>query len=172
MGMIGRVLGLGCTIVALSRGVSACAEGPPIITVDYCDLVSHPETYDGVLVRTTTLLWSSPEKTVLRDAACGGTELQVWCEWEGYEAGTSKAIRRRVRKLLRKEGKVAVTIVGRFHGPHKYEPPKEMNEALADLMRRANSRYGHMNCCPFMLEVFSIESGESVNVKGAAPPSS
>jgi hypothetical protein len=89
-------------------------------------------------------------------------ESATWYESDTLEEATPRAVRRQVGRLLKRDGRALVTVVGRFHGPRKYEPPDGLDPGVAELLRKANSRYGHMEAFRFQFEPLRIEDATAV----------
>jgi hypothetical protein len=115
------------------------------------------------LVRTTAELFVNPEEIALILDGCGGINLAVWIDLEGpIDAGLSRREKRQLHKLLRKDSRVVATVIGVFRGPRAVAENPALSPGGNELVRRVNSRYGHMNSFRFQLELQRIESFSAV----------
>jgi len=107
-------------------------EGPPSFsstiakapTVQFCDLISDPDRYDGQVVRTQAIYFRNMENQRLEDLACGNEGAFVWVEFNPSYVYTDEALKKKLQDVLCPSqpcpiGRARVTVVGRFHGPRE-----------------------------------------------------
>ncbi len=132
-------------------------------TVPFCKLIRNAECYDKRIVRTRAILATGPESVDLYDPSCQCRERSVWFEYEApYEQSTRKKIRKKLKKLLDRDRRALVTVVGRFDGPQKLVLREGQDRKKAEFLWRANLGYGHLNSYRFQLVPISIEGVEAV----------
>lgn len=146
---------IGAALAGLSLTCAPIKDSPS--EVAFCELAADPDRYDGRVVRTTAELRVGEEQSELRDPRCPSPNDAAWWEPRGWKnPGSNDA--RTLHEILREQGFAHVRVVGKFHGPRKYEPAPGLSPEMAERLRRANSRYGHLNMYRTMFEVAVLES--------------
>jgi len=146
---------IGLLLVWFSFACVSTQERP--CEVAFCDLMATPARYDGRVVRTTAELRVGDEQSELRDPRCPSPNDAAWWEPKGWRNPESN-VARALDAIVREQGFAHVRVVGKFHGPRKYEPAPGLSPEMAERIRRANSRYGHLNMYRTMFEVTMLES--------------
>lgn len=104
----------------------------------FCELVRHPEKYDGKTITSTATYGSGMEGSIFFDDTCKGMAATddvialATFSRTNYKFGTP--MDKKLLKLLKKTDRVQVTVVGIFF----------------DGKERV---FGHMNCCRYKIEV-------------------
>lgn len=132
----------------------------------FCEIVTHPEKYDGQTLRVRAILTEGPESTALYDPGCASDATSTWVEWEGFSDAIEKAprgIRKKLEKRLKSDRRAYVVLVGRFDGRLR-EPsiPPRASEYVAKILRLSPTGYGHLIQYRFQFTPSSIEKVEPV----------
>jgi hypothetical protein len=157
---------LACSSLATPALSTDQAAGVPSVT--YCELMRDIAKYDGQTVRVTAFVYFGIEANGLYDPDCPADVAGdgIWVEdFAVADRESPRAITRRLNRLVKKDGRAKVTIVGVFRGPKEVFVPEGTSPAVAKLMRDTNSRWGHLDmyCCAF--EPMRIEHVEPVGAK-------
>lgn len=131
--------------------------------VEFCQMISNFEKYEGQIIHTSAGLFQSPEGRWLFGPECRDWENLVWIgseTWYGVE--TKNSIHEEVVGILREKRQAKVEFIGKFHGPKKVEAPKNLPPRIAENIRKMRSRYGHLNGFNFMIEILKIEKVEEL----------
>ena len=118
------------------------SEVPP--TVSFCDLMRHPDNYDGKIVVVSATLGNNHEYSYFFDDTCKASSSQdeVYA-LSTFNKGTYKfgsPLDRKLDKLLgNKDGKLQVR--------------RAWVKVVAIFTDGKSSAFGHMNCCRYKLEV-------------------
>lgn len=131
-------------------------------TIAFCEVVQNPDSYDGRKIRVRAILDVGPEQQRLYDPECMGDKTSTWVEFDGAHKQSSAEVRQQLEKILDADGRAFVVVVGRFDGPRKFEVPEGIDPKLAEFLKQANSRYGHLNGYRFQFVIVSVEQVEPV----------
>jgi hypothetical protein len=128
-------------------------------TVDFCDLVHHPQDYDQKIIRVRTFYIVGFEGSIFNKQDCHDKD--VWVEFDrSVEGNTNTKVVKRFRRLanaapVRHAGRtdwrtlmVEVVVVGRFDGIRR-----KRNVANITL----NEGYGHLGGFDMQFTVLAIE---------------
>ena len=120
-------------------------------TVNFCELVSHPDKYDNQIVRTQAIVYYGFEASVLYHADCD--RFDTWAAYDGSYDGKTKE-GKKLYKILAKGNSgdynsAQVVIVGRFLGK------KQVAFRLKD--KTYYMGYGHMNMFDYQLTIILLE---------------
>jgi hypothetical protein len=127
------------------------------ITVAYCDLLRHPDSYDRKLIRVKAIYSSHFEMRALRDPSCSQDFLWTWVDFDdqnatctkeevlrSFEAAVDSKSPARIEEDL---DKAEVVLIGLFEVAHHSEI---RNTILTN-------GYGHVGMYKFRLTVTCIE---------------
>jgi hypothetical protein len=103
-----------------------------------------------------------PETSGVYSPDCLDSDTSTWATFSSQYKNPRGKTGKRLRKLLDRDGRARVELVGRFHGPRKVEVPDYVPPEFAKAMMYTNSRYGHLNLYRFLFEIESIERVERV----------
>jgi hypothetical protein len=125
------------------------------LTVDFCELIQHPDRYDQKLVRIQAIEAFDMENAFLYDPVCSVVGTYVWASSGCSSEKSCERTRRLIGKNLRlhKEygvSRVAVIAVGRFKGP-------------------SEKGYGHLDGYKFSFDFMKIETVTPVPTKTPWP---
>lgn len=130
--------------------------------VPFCTLVHNAERYNGHTIRVKAILAVGPEQAVLYDTDCCCEDVSTWVDFNDAFEKSSPGMWQQLNKVLAANHRAYVVYVGRFDGPKKFNPPQGMNPNLAALLRKANSRYGHLNGYRFQFVPIRLERVQPV----------
>jgi hypothetical protein len=118
-----------------------------VTTIPFCDLVRDPASYDKKIVRMNAVLSTGFEVSRLDSPSCPNT-LSVWAEF-GVDSCTRPKLNKTLDRLLRREGRAEIMIIGQFFAPR--------------IDQETGPRgYGHMNGYDSKLNVMCIETAKSI----------
>jgi hypothetical protein len=147
------------TIVALLFGAALQASADLTEYVSFCELVQHPERYDQKNVLTSGIYQAGPEFSDFVDPDCPTTPER--------DVGTLPVpIRERVqdsrgwkrmRQVLEQNKRAFVVVRGVFDAYNRYEGPLPADPRLQEVLKKGNSRFGHLNFARFRLRIESVE---------------
>jgi hypothetical protein len=104
----------------------------------FCELVTHPENYDGKTITFTATYGSGMEGSIFFDDTCKRTkpddDVTTLATFTRTNYKFGSPLDKKLLKLLKKTDRVQVTVVGIF----------------LDGKERV---FGHMNCCRYKIEV-------------------
>ena len=152
---------------------SAPSQPPEIPTIDYCELLRNPDSYDKKIIRLRALYVRGFEVAAFEHPQCDEAR-SVWVEFDQSEPScTDKKIRKAMQAIFnpprkRKRGvmeipgpeRAELLAVGRFEGPRPGIP-------VGTEGRRVFTGHGHMNEYKYRFVVKCVEQ-----VKAAPWPSS
>jgi len=125
------------------------AQGAEI--VGYCELIKHPDRYNGKTVTVKATYGSGMEFSVFFDDECGKStpnEDVIALATFSENARSNSLLYKKLRKVLKKSDEAQMTVVAKF----------------TDGKSRV---FGHQMCCRFCLEVLEILAVEE---KKLSPP--
>ena len=133
--------------------------------VPFCEIVRNPERYDQRLVTTAGVFRAGPEFSDFVDMSCEPSPEQ--------DVGTlpvpiRDAVSRtngwnRLGQILDKDKRAFVVIRGVFDAYKRYEGPLPADPALQEVLKKGNSRFGHLNFARFRMRIESVEFVAPVN---------
>ena len=154
-------------LAALSLGHgtnSPSAENDDVPTVSFCELMKDVRKFDGVTVRVTATMFRGAEQSSLLAECVGqgegdGAAIE---DFRDCRANSPSSLLRRLDRLLKKDRRAKVTMIGTFRGPKQVVIPDGTSPGWAKNMQRVNSRWGHNDtfCCAFEPRI--LESVERV----------
>jgi hypothetical protein len=154
-------------IVGLLIAAALQASPGRIEYVSFCELVQHPEKYDQKSVLTSGFYQAGPEFADFLDPECPTTPER--------DAGTLPVpIRERVqdssgwkrmRQVLEKDKRAFIVLRAVFDAYNRYDGPLPADPRLQEVLKKGNSRFGHLNFARFRLRIESIEFVSRVNEK-------
>jgi hypothetical protein len=148
--------------------------------IQFCELLQNPQKYDGHLVRTEAVWQRMIHSGALADRVCSRTSSELLLVLPSFsqDSNYKSRLRKKLWKLLDKEGAARVRIVGIFRGP-KDRPyaaegqdfqleikcllsaePLESNESQSDVMDTHFS-IARINGCPRFWGPFIGSAGVS-----------
>jgi len=131
--------------------------------VSFCTLVANAERYDQQIVRVKAILSVGPEQAILYDPRCCCKETSTWVDFDDAFEKSSPKMWNILNNILAKGHRAYVVYVGRFDGPRRFNPPQGLNPNLAEILRKANSRYGHLNGYRFQFVPMRLEEAKPVS---------
>lgn len=124
-----------------------------VLTVAFCELISHPELYDKRVVRTEAISAIGVESQVLYDPQCSTAETRVWVIHDSAWEKADKKLQAAYFALLFDEnnnriprgrsGRAKAVLIGRLEASNK-------------------DGYGHLNQYRFQFAIMGIEKVERV----------
>lgn len=118
-----------------------------IPTVNYCDLIRNPKSYDQKEVRVRAVFQVGYEWQELYCLECFDLEKRTWVEFsEDFESRTQSTI---AKKVSGTDQTLAVVLVGKFYS--------------------SDERYGHMGAYRFKLVVDRVEKAKVLLKDGRSP---
>lgn len=164
---------LTCCVLAAALGVASCARHVPVPSfkeVPFCLLSQEFETYDHEVVRTKAIYTTGPEAIALSDVSCSGTDHDAWVEISpDVKKSSPRQAMHDLYRLVASHSRAQVVVVGEFAGPKEVTIPPGTAPGVADLMRRANSRYGHLNGWRFQFTILRVEQAQEVPPDAPVP---
>jgi hypothetical protein len=127
--------------------------------VSFCEIVQYPDRYDQKIVLTSGIYTAGPEFSDFVDVSCPTTperdvgtlpvpireRVQGTREW------------RRLREVLEKDKRAFIVVRGVFDAFNRYEGPLPDDPRLQEVLKKGNSRFGHLNFARFRLRIESVE---------------
>lgn len=148
-----------CATVLAVSGDAQRRRRPPVKSpsksqrVAFCELISHPERYDGRIIRTEAISAIGVESAVVYDPQCSTGETRTWVTHDAAWAKADKKLQTAYNNLLYDEnngriprgrsGRARAVLVGRFEASNK-------------------DGYGHLNQYRFQFVIMGIERVEKV----------
>jgi hypothetical protein len=132
-------------LLGIPSGMRATAvySADDIPTVDYCELINHPEKYDQKTVRVRAIYRYGYEWSEIYCPDCFDRNRRTWVESDNL---TETCPKTKAIKQLRDSGykgrTVRVVMVGKFHG--------------------SGGGYGHLNGYRFQLDVSCVEEAKTI----------
>jgi hypothetical protein len=131
-------------------------------TLSLCELTQHWQQHDHQVVRVVAIYREGAETAELYDPECPSRgDRTAWVN-QGPPYPLAPELQKRLTVLLKKDGRVRITAVGKFDGPKPVDVPPDTPPGIADVMRGLNSRYGHMNHWDFQFTFSNIETIDAV----------
>jgi hypothetical protein len=157
------------TFIALLIGVLLQGSAVRMEYVPFCEIVQHPERYDQTSVLTSGIYQVGPEFSEFLDPDCPSAP--------GRDVGTlpvpssdrvlTSGGWRRMNQVLNRENRAFIVIRGVFDAYNRYEGPVPADPQIEEILRKGNSRFGHMNFARFRLRIESVEFVSSVSAKAS-----
>jgi hypothetical protein len=127
--------------------------------VPFCEIVRNPERYDQKLVTTSGIFRAGPEFAGFVDPGC---EPSPERDVETFPVPIRDAVSRtagwnRLGQILDRDKRAFVVIRGVFDAYRRYEGPLPAGPALQEVLKKGNSRFGHLNFARFRLRIESVE---------------
>lgn len=127
--------------------------------VSFCEIVQHAERYDQKSVLTSGIYTAGPEFSDFLDPNCPTTPER--------DVGTLPAPSRdrvqdtrgwkRLRQVLEKDKRAFIVVRGVFDAYNRYQGPLPADPRLQEVLKKGNSRFGHLNFARFRLRIESVE---------------
>ena len=156
-------------VVQTGTGQKSAAPGEPVETVSLCQLTRHWDKYDHRTVRIEANFLAEYEVAEIYDPSCATRgENTAWVEY-GSPDPVPTELSGKLNKLLKKYWRARITVVGEFDGPRKVETPPGISPEAADIMRKTNSRYGHLSGWQFQFIFSKVEKVEAARATDSWP---
>jgi hypothetical protein len=85
--------------------------------VPFCEMVSHPENFDGKVVSPVALALSGYHSLAFYDPTCKPTEENnVTTQMTLPDSFTSTSLGKKLSRVLRREHTAKVSVLGKFYG--------------------------------------------------------
>jgi hypothetical protein len=147
----------------------SAAPSEPVETVSLCQLTLHWDKYDHRIVRIEANFLAEFEIAEVYDPSCPTrSENTAWVEY-GSPDPVPTELAGKLRRLLKERRRARITVVGEFDGPRKVETPPGISPEAADIMRKTNSRYGHLNGWRFQFIFSKVEKVEPARATDSWP---
>src|ERR1700736_1869248 len=157
-----------CTAQTGTRQQSA-TPSEPRETVSLCSLARHWGKYDHRPVRIEANFLAGFEVAEIYDPSCPARgENTAWVEY-GSPDPVPTELAGKLNKLLKEHKRARITVVGEFDGPRKVEIPPGISPEAADIMRKTNSRYGHLGGWQFQFIFSKVEKVEPARATDSWP---
>ena len=152
-------------VVATLLGLAFQVATERVEYVSMCELIQRPERYDQKSVLTSGIYHAGPEFADFVDPACPTTpERDAGTLPVPIRAGVQdSALWNRMRQILEKDKRAYVVVRGVFDAYNRYEGPLPADPRLQDILKKGNSRFGHLGFARFRLRIESVEFVAPVN---------
>jgi hypothetical protein len=153
------------TVIAILLGLAFQAAKERIEYVPFCELVQQPERYDQKSVLTSGVLQAGPEFAAFSDPACpASSERDVSTLPVPIRARVQDSTGwKRMDQVLDRDKRAFVVIRGVFDAYNRYDGPLPADARLQEVLKKGNSRFGHLNFARFRLRIESVEFVAAVN---------
>jgi hypothetical protein len=141
------------TILAIPSAFAQNGPEPNSISpekANFCEIVRHPEKYDGKMITFTALYGTGMEGAVFFDETCKrpkpNDDVITLATFSRKNYNFKSPLDKKLLKLLKKTDRVQVTVVGIF-------------------IDGKDRVFGHMNCCRYKIEVQQLLDVQPVIAK-------
>jgi hypothetical protein len=121
--------------------------------VYFCELIRHPELYDGKTVIFSAIYGGSIEGAVFVDEGCGKKTAEddviALATFSSTNYKRIPSLDKKFNKLIKRTGSVQLTVVGLF----------------TDGKKRV---FGHLNCCRYKIEIQELIAVEQLKAGGTS----
>lgn len=137
---------------------------PPIQKISLCQLTKEWKKYDHSTVRIEAIYRAEFEASEVYDPECPAREYAAWVPLiaAGSPSPAPPELASELVKLLKKDRRAQVTVLGQFDGPKAVDVPAGLSPEAAAVFRNGGSRYGHQNGWEFQFVFLKIEKVEPV----------
>jgi hypothetical protein len=140
------------------------SSAPAIQKISLCQLTKEWKTYNHSTVRIDAIYRAELEASEVYDPACPASEHAAWVPSipVGSSSPAPPGLAGELDKLLKKDRRARITVLGEFDGPPAIDVPAGLSPEAAAVFRNGGSRYGHQNRWDFQFVFSKIESVEPV----------
>jgi len=124
--------------------------------VNLCTLVSDWQRFSGEMVRVKAVFREGAEQNALFDPGCREGVPLVYVSPLPQVAGK----KRRLRRILGKDGQAQVVLEGVFRGPELAPVDPGLSESMKEKLKGSRMRYGHLGSFDMMIEVTRVDEAE------------
>lgn len=133
--------------------------------VSFCDVSNEPEKYDQTSITTSGIYAAGPEFAVFIDPACPPTTQR---DNAAFPTPIDSAVQRsqlwqRMGQIIDRDQQAFVVVRGVFDAYKRYEGRLPDDPKLQEILKIANSRFGHLNFARFRLRIESVEFVSAVS---------